>query len=377
MPGSLLDGSLHWGPEVSYLAGGLPEEVYEAQVTIAEPALMEPGWTLTNLFNQQLDHPPAAVMYDAEGHARWYHVGGPEPDDLGSVQVSMTPNGEVLIGPTGLVEASRVNMAGEVVWTGPQQPTTGIGQMHHHFELLPNGNYVGLLRQAEAGLEGDVMVEVTPNHEEVWRWSPFDHLTAEGDSDWTHANSITVDLRGDAVYYNSRNLSTLFKIRRSTGEILWRFGKEQDFAKDPAAWYAWPMLQHAPEIQPNGNILFYDNGNDVYDIRPFTRVIEYAVDEGLQSVNIVWEFPGELDAAPDYYSTAWYSPVGGDADRLSNGNSLITVAMRTAEGQPSRLVEVQPDGTVVWEALSYMNEDYVIGHYRAERVMPPGLTFLR
>jgi len=63
----------------------------------------------------------------------------------------------------------------------------------------------------------------------------------------------------------------------------------------------------------------------------------------------------------------WYQPFWGDADRLANGNVLITAGVR-GSGTESRVFEVtKADGKVVWEFR--LGPD--IGIYRAERITPP------
>ena len=55
----------------------------------------------------------------------------------------------------------------------------------------------------------------------------------------------------------------------------------------------------------------------------------------------------------------------GDADRLSNGNYLITAGVRGARRQ-SRVFEVTKDGKVGWE-FKLPNDT---GVYRSERLSP-------
>jgi hypothetical protein len=70
-----------------------------------------------------------------------------------------------------------------------------------------------------------------------------------------------------------------------------------------------------------------------------------------------------------WYSEDWYSAFWGDADRLPNGNVLITGAIRTAT-EGSRVFEVTPTGQIVWEITLPPNN----GSYRAERLSPPPLV---
>jgi hypothetical protein len=105
-----------------------------------------------------------------------------------------------------------------------------------------------------------------------------------------------------------------------------------------------------------------------------TRAVEYAIDEQAMTATLVWEWPGDFPV-DSWYTTDLYVPFWGDADRLENGNVMITAGRRgTVEATPeSRVIEVTKDtGEVVWELL--LPKDH--GIYRAERMMPPMLRRL-
>src|SRR5690606_22984185 len=97
-----------------------------------------------------------------------------------------------------------------------------------------------------------------------------------------------------------------------------------------------------------------------------TRAVEYQIDEEAKTATLVWEWPGDFDT-PAWYKTELYVPFWGDADRLPNGNVLITAGRRggTEETPNSRVIEVTKDtGEVVWELQ--LPQDY--GVYRSERL---------
>lgn len=70
------------------------------------------------------------------------------------------------------------------------------------------------------------------------------------------------------------------------------------------------------------------------------------------------------------YKSTWLTPYWGDADRLANGNVLVTAGLRSATDKP-RIFEARPsDGQVVWQ--STLPEG--AGSYQAERLSPPPLV---
>jgi hypothetical protein len=89
--------------------------------------------------------------------------------------------------------------------------------------------------------------------------------------------------------------------------------------------------QHQPELLPSGRILLFDNKGEGGD----SRVLELAP----LSREIVWEYRGESDRP-------LRSPEAGTAQRLENGNTLIT------ESETGRAIEITPEGEIVWEFVS-------------------------
>ncbi len=222
---------------------------------------------------------------------------------------------------------------------------------HHDGRLLRNGNIMLLcskelpeafsrrVRGGRAGTEvdgktmwADFLVEVTTAGEVVWQWSTWEHLDPEKDgltalqddrSEWTHANAVFEQPDGNLLV-SFRNISTVIRIDRGTGNITWKMG-------------APPLAgQHAPNLLPNGNVLIFDNGPHRLDESfPFSRVVEVnpATNE------IVWKYQ-----EPRPFN--FYSPRISNAQRLPNGNTLIN------EGVFGRFFEVTPDGDVVWEFVN-------------------------
>jgi hypothetical protein len=130
---------------------------------------------------------------------------------------------------------------------------------------------------------------------------------------------------------------------------------------------------HDPEIHDDGTILFFDNDGFTFPIEDgnpqgrHTRAVEYQIDENAKTATLVWEWPGSF-AVDAWYTTDLYVPFWGDADRLENGNVMITAGRRgTVAATPeSRIIEVHKEsGDVVWELL--LPKDH--GVYRSERMV--------
>lgn len=187
--------------------------------------------------------------------------------------------------------------------------------------------------KAEAGkMYSSYFAEVTPAGKTVWEWRTWEHLdpVADGIAEvqaprtmWHQGNSVKELPDGD-ILASFRPTSTVVRISRKTGKVLWKLGP--------------PTVcgQHGPNLLANGNILIFDNGvHRLDDSMPYSRVIE--VDPATNE--IVWKYQD---------SPAWnfFSPRMGYAQRLPNGNTLIT------ESSFGRFFEVTRDGEVVWEYVS-------------------------
>jgi hypothetical protein len=222
---------------------------------------------------------------------------------------------------------------------------------HHDGRLLRNGNIVLLCgrelpadvaRRVRGGRPGtevdghtiwsDFVVETTTAGKVVWEWRAWEHLDPEKDvitevqgtrEEWTHANSVFEEPDGNLLV-SFRNISTVVRIERNTGKILWKLG-------------APPLAgQHAPYRLANGNILMFDNGPHRLDHTfPYSRAIEV----NPASNDIVWKY----QEAREFN---FFSPRISNAVRLVNGNTLIN------EGSFGRFFEVTREGDVVWEYVN-------------------------
>lgn len=145
--------------------------------------------------------------------------------------------------------------------------------------------------------------------------------------DLIHANSIewmrwtglfdSGPLYGPSHFVMSlRNQDTVLIADWKTRRVLWTWGQGQ--ISGP----------HDATLLRNGNVLVFDNGLG----RGWSRVVE--VDP--RTDELVWEY-----RAPE--GETFFSATRGAAQRLANGNTLIT------DSERGRVFEVTPSGEVVWD----------------------------
>jgi hypothetical protein len=199
--------------------------------------------------------------------------------------------------------------------------------------------------------------------------------------DWLHVNAMSYV--GENQWYretgderfNPQNLMIsawrtcmIFIVSRETGHVVWKIGP--DYAKGPEKELGQIQGQHFAHIIPQGlpgagNVLVFDNGAQCgyggevvpwpkYRSRSHSRVIEF----NPVTFEKVWEYGIDEED--------FYSEIEGSAQRLPNGNTLVTVA------EENRVFEVTRDKKVVWEYKGYANSGRDL-LYRAYRVPPEWL----
>jgi len=147
--------------------------------------------------------------------------------------------------------------------------------------------------------------------------------------DFFHLNSIDDD--GDGLLVSSRHTHTVYRIDRSTGTVLWRFGgKKSDFTLASDAAFAW---QHDVRRQKDGTISLFDN-HRYSGPRGASRALFFRLDETGRTAALVhdYEYGHRLGTAM------------GSAQLLGNGNVLV------GWGTAPSLTEFAADGTAVYGA---------------------------
>lgn len=241
----------------------------------------------------------------------------------------------------------------------------------------------------------DKLIEVGWNGERLWSWRASDHIDELGFDDdartalfkdpnlrqlsggavgdWLHINSASVlgpnrhhdagDARfhPDNIIWDSREANIIAIVDKASGRIAWKLGPRYD-GSDAEKRLGWIIGQHHAHLIPRGlpgegNLLVFDNGGwagygapnafapDGLKVvrRDHSRVLE--IDP--VTLEIVWQYtPAEAGFSVPLDASRFYSPFISSAQRLPNGNTLIT------EGSNGRLFEVTREHAIVWEYIS-------------------------
>ncbi|MGE0811790.1 MAG: aryl-sulfate sulfotransferase [Vicinamibacterales bacterium] len=255
-------------------------------------------------------------------------------------------------------------------------------------------------------LEDDRLIEVDWDGRVVWEWLASDHIeefgfTAEarkalhddpnwgearGSADWLHMNAASYvgpnrwfdagdrRFKPDNILWSSREACLIAIIDRDTGTIVWRMGP--DYRETPALAALGQIIgQHHPHVIPKGlpgagNLLVFDNGGIAGYGPPnaaaptgrgsVRRIQSRVLEINPVTFEKVWEY-----SIGGQESVAFFSHYVSSAQRLPNGNTLVT------EGWDGRIFELTPDKTIVWEYVSpYFGDDPTRTNriFRAQRV---------
>ncbi len=271
---------------------------------------------------------PRIVEVNMRGEILWEYV---IPESLRAdrslaLEAEVLSNNNVLfsISNGGIYEITR---EGELVWSHVDPKNS------HDVDRLSNGNTLYVFGNEDTSSDVHVK-EVNPSGELVWSWRAVDHFDMSpyneiSDGGWLHTNSVSRLENGNTLI-SPRNFNFLVEVDPS-GEVLRHIG-EGVFHK-----------QHDPLVLSGGNILVANHGRT-----------HAAVELNPDSGEVVWAYV-------DYDSSN--KPVR-DANRLPNGNTLITGTMR--------IFEVTPEGEVVWrmrlKGVSFSKDEIRnYGFYKADR----------
>ena len=241
------------------------------------------------------------------------------------------------------------------------------GVENHDFIMIDDGHYIvssydlrivdNVSEDIEsAGSSTKVIASVLQeikDGEVIWQWDSTDYpqlynLSVEGNNftnssvwqDYIHFNSITIDKKDNNLVCSFRNLDSVIKLDRNTGDILWilggngdqfGLGDEQKFSR-----------QHMARILENGDMTIFDNGWDYKK----TRVLQISVDEENKKIVDYKEF-----------SVAnRFSMYMGSAQKIDNSNDVFVIGWGSANTDTAIMSEVDFKNDKVLSELHFIDD---------------------
>jgi len=262
-----------------------------------------------------------------------------------------------------------VDALGNVTWQFDPAP---LGRyVHHDFQRLPNGNTLVITQESRLDPQinpitiwDDAVMEIDPTGVPVWEWSTIDHkddlplprqawqymyqLSGQAPKTLFHMNSLQAlppneweahdqRFRAGNLLISYRDINLVIIVDRQTGKVVWSL-LDRTIGQHHA--------RMIPEGYPGaGNILIVDNGGSA-GAPPVSRSYSRVIEMHPLSREVVWSYACTgIGKQREWCSTRFYTPIMGGAQRLPNGNTLIT------ESTSGRVFEVAPWRTTLWQRV--------------------------
>jgi hypothetical protein len=316
----------------------------------------------------------------------------------------LATTGPIINGAVGGGVIEIINWDGSVRWT--YRPSPLVGTTHHDVEVMPNGNVLLMAwysisidsakklgrrdtTQRDTSLWFERIIEVRPvgtdSGEVVWEWDAREHVIQDVDPlaanygvlsehpellninagtsypDWLHLNSVRYHAERDEVMLSVHGINEIIVIKRSTGDIVYRWGNPKNYGRGTIAdqkLFGQHDGRWIPRGTPGeGNITIFNNGvrrpggtySSLEEIVPPLDASGAYVLDGTRPFgpdSLAWRYaapPGERFVAQ--IVSGW--------TRQPNGNALACL------GDQGVFVEVTRDSTVVWKYVSPVGKDRV------------------
>ena len=212
-------------------------------------------------------------------------------------------------------------------------------------QLLPNGNYLGIMDvttdcpadpsqcvdlsswglSAQSSILDNVIVELNPSNQIVWQWDTAQHVNLAAENvnwrdqypDIIHMNSIEYDGDG-GIILSARHLDAVYRIDMATGDITWKLGgtptpQSLTVVGDQYLSGGGQLFsgQHYARLQPDGSLTVHDNGSRA---NRAPRALQFTIDTSTNTAT-------EVDQVTD--SRTPTSPYTGSVERLPGGDWVM------------------------------------------------------
>jgi hypothetical protein len=312
-----------------------------------------------------------AIIFDNHGVPIWW-------DHVPAHATRVLADGNILWLDRSLKRWESHRLDGSLVRTFDDAPH---GADPHDLQVLGNGDYLvgGYVTQShvdtsayggssDAAVLNTELQQVTPDGQLAWDWKSQDHISLAATGRWwpwavnnntpwgydiLHWNSI--DPAGNSVIASFRHLDAVYKIKKSTGNIVWKLGgtrtpRSLEVKGDPRAYTF--GAQHDARLLADGTLTVFDNRTNLGHKAP--RAVRFRVDRQAGTATLLQSITDP--AVPASYCC-------GSARRLGNGDWLISWGNSSKTGP---IGGYKPNG----ERTFLLDFDSTFS-YRAEPV-PPG-----
>jgi hypothetical protein len=142
----------------------------------------------------------------------------------------------------------------------------------------------------------------------LWEWNALDHIPLSESliygpnvpghiEDPYHLNSVSLTSDGNLLI-SSRNTSSVYKVDRDTGSVMWTLGgKRSSFKMGSGTSFA---LQHDAVAQPDGTITLFDDGAGPPRIHSASRAIRLSLNDYTMTATLVRQYTHSPSLLADF-----------------------------------------------------------------------------
>jgi hypothetical protein len=330
-------------PDVSFTTGAVPTGAPRIMKT-APGAGGAKGFIVTTIGVDagMSSGQPDAYIFDTDGDVVWWTYAGlyTASANISRAHMSWDANTIWMITAMGGRIAS-VSMDGLTI----TEYSSMLRSAHHDFTPLPEGGIATMV--SGTGTAGDSIVELKPDGTITTVVADLSALYVSG----SYPNAIHYYAADDSYTVGDRTDDLFVKFRRN-GTLVWQLGGANPRGKSFALVGLVPWTaNHGHHLTPDGRFVFFNNHGVGGSATAPAWVWEVQLDETAGTATKTWEF-----------TTLGTALALGDAERLPNGNILVTHSMA------GLIQEVDRSGNIV---QSFKNTSFGYVDFRTSLYGPP------
>ena len=302
------------------------------------------------------------IAIDKTGNPVWFYPSGPVDGRLepNFRNMRMTNNGTITFQDND--NCYETDVRGKLLWKAPNDGRVSGDKRefyHHDFRKLKDGTYLTASYQYVAQpnffkpsvpsrVRYNTLIQYDAQGKILWTWNEKDHVKKEvlfqgldsnaTEVEGTHLNGFDYDETNNAIVMSFRNNSSILKIDKLTGNIIYDLSAygAQSGIQDP--WFA---RQHGPMVLPGHRLLVYNNNaKDTIKVVSYPKVLIIREPTSEKPTEILWEYECKSDHFPKGITGK-----EGYAFPLAGGNFLVCM------GGANFAFEVTPKKEILWQAF--------------------------
>jgi len=333
--------------DVSFTTGAVPSNAPKITTTKPKPGMAAKGFMVTTIGVDNTNRSggqPDAYIFDTDGDVVWWTSTALDRSRNGISRAHLSWDAKSLWVMTS-TNAKILHISMDGLTTTDY--TAFITKAHHDFTVLPDGGIATMLDPlTTGGLES--IVEMKADGTITTVVADLTTLYQPGGTG-PYPNAIHYYPADDSYTVSDHEANLFVKFRRS-GQLVWQLGGTNPLGKSFAlvGLDQW-RVNHGHHLTPDGRFLFFNNNpnNNGY----IARIFEVLLDETNNTATKTWEY--------SFSSTAIAL---GDAERLPNGNALVTNSVQGV------MQEVDRTGTIV---QTFTNTTFGYVDFRTSLYGPP------